>query len=194
MGEMMATAAKIKEGDFESWFTDWDKVARRVLTRADASFAAGHLESAREAYLRTSTYFRTAEFIFMAILPTRVFCRSRGDRKRRMPKQRSSLAQPGKRCKVHTKGRHSPDIFIRWTIPVSRGPHFHGGYDSSIEELFYSGAAAARRRGYNCLTFDGPGQGAPLREHKLSFRYAWEAVVTPAVDDALTRPDADRDK
>ncbi len=47
------------------------------------------------------------------------------------------------------------------------------------------------RRGYNCLTFDGPGQGAPIREQHLHFRYDWEAVVTPAVDYALTRPDVD---
>jgi len=68
---------------------------------------------------------------------------------------------------------------------------FHGGYDSSLEELFSFGAAAAVRRGYNCLTFDGPGQGAPMREQHLPFRYDWEAVVTPAVDYALGRADVD---
>jgi hypothetical protein len=62
VGEMMATAGRITEGDFESWFTEWDKLGRRILSRADASLGAGHLESAREAYLRASTYFRTAEF------------------------------------------------------------------------------------------------------------------------------------
>jgi pimeloyl-ACP methyl ester carboxylesterase len=50
---------------------------------------------------------------------------------------------------------------------------FHGGFDSSVEELFFFGGAAAVRRGYNCLTFDGPGQGAPMREQKLLFRYDW---------------------
>jgi len=62
LGEMMATAGKIKEGDFESWFIEWNKLARRILSRADASLGAGHLESSREAYLRASTYFRMAEF------------------------------------------------------------------------------------------------------------------------------------
>jgi len=32
-----------------------------------------------------------------------------------------------------------------------------------------------------------------MREQKLPFRYDWEAVVTPAVDYVLTRPDVDRD-
>ncbi|WP_211372303.1 alpha/beta hydrolase family protein [Mycolicibacterium grossiae] len=71
---------------------------------------------------------------------------------------------------------------------------FHGGYDSSVEELYYFGAAAAVRRGYNCLTFDGPGQGMPLREQKLYFRHDWEKVVTPAVDYVLSRPDVDGDR
>ena len=34
MGEMMANAGRIEEGDFESWFTEWDKLARRIVSRA----------------------------------------------------------------------------------------------------------------------------------------------------------------
>jgi pimeloyl-ACP methyl ester carboxylesterase len=195
LGEMMATAAKIKEGDFESWFTEWDKVARRVLSRADASLAAGHLESARTAYLRASTYFRTAEFYLHGDpADPRILSESRASQKAyasaaklagptwepvQIPYEGTTL--PGYFYKVDNSGKPRPTLI------------FHGGYDSSLEELFYSGAAAAIRRGYNCLTFDGPGQGAPLRERKLPFRYDWERVVTPAVDYALTRPDVDSD-
>jgi hypothetical protein len=35
----------------------------------------------------------------------------------------------------------------------------HGGFDSTLEELYTSAAAPALERGYNCLTFEGPGQG-----------------------------------
>jgi hypothetical protein len=62
LGEMVATAGRIEEGNFESWFTEWDKLANRILSRAGASLGAGHLESAYGLYLRASTYFRTAEF------------------------------------------------------------------------------------------------------------------------------------
>jgi hypothetical protein len=82
---------------------------------------------------------------------------------------------PGYFYKVDNSGKPRPTLI------------FFGGYDSSVEELFYMGAAGAVRRGYNCLTFNGPGQGAPPREQKLSFRYDWEKVVTPAVDYVLTR-------
>jgi len=67
----------------------------------------------------------------------------------------------------------------------------NGGFDSTLEELYFAVAAAAIRRGYHCLTFAGPGQGDALREQGLPFRPDWERVVTPMVDYALTRPEVD---
>ena len=195
LGEMIATAGLIKEGVEESWFTEWDKLARRILSRADASLAAGHLVSARESYLRASTYFRTAEF-YLHGNPgdPRILATSRASQKAyaeaarltgptwepvQIPYEGTTL--PGYFYKVDNSGKTRPTLI------------FFGGFDSSLEELFYMGAAGAVRRGYNCLTFDGPGQGAPLREQKLPFRYDWEKVVIPAVDYVLTRPDVDGD-
>jgi pimeloyl-ACP methyl ester carboxylesterase len=71
---------------------------------------------------------------------------------------------------------------------------FHGGFDSTEEELYFSGGAAAARRGYHVLAFAGPGQGSALRDQKVLFRPDWEAVVTPAVDWLLARPDVDSDR
>ena len=195
LGEMMATAGRITEGDFESWFTEWDKLAKRTLSRADASLAAGHTESARTSYLRASTYLRTAEFYLHGDpADRRILSESRASQKAyheaakligatwesvQIPYEGTTL--PGYFYKVDDSGRPRPTLV------------FGGGFDSSLEELFYFGAAAATRHGYNCLTFDGPGQGAPIREGKLYHRHDWEAVVTPAVDYALTRPDVDGD-
>ena len=43
----------------------------------------------------------------------------------------------------------------------------------------------------HCVTFEGPGQGAVIREQQLPFRPDWEAVVTPVVDHVLTLPGVD---
>ena len=195
IGEMMAAAGRIKEGDFESLFTEWDKLARRIASRADASLDAGHLASAREAYLRASTYFRTAEFYLHGDpADPRVLSVSRASQK--AYSEAAKLAGPTwEPVEIAYEGTTPPGYFYK--VDNSGEPRptlvFHGGYDSSVEELFYFGAAAAIRRGYNCLTFDGPGQGAPRREQKLTFRFDWEAVVTPAVNYALSRPDVDGD-
>jgi pimeloyl-ACP methyl ester carboxylesterase len=195
IGEMMATAGRIKEGDFESWFTEWDKLGRRVLSRADASKAKGHLQSAQEGYLRASTYFRTAEFYLHGNAEDpRILSEARASQA--AYNQAADLIGPTwERVEIPYEGTTLPGYFYK--VDDSGQPRptvvFHGGYDSSLEELFFFGAAPAIRRGYNCLTWDGPGQGMPRREQGLPFRYDWEAVVTPAVDYALSRTDVDGD-
>ncbi|MFH1138874.1 MAG: alpha/beta fold hydrolase [Pseudomonadota bacterium] len=58
----------------------------------------------------------------------------------------------------------------------------HGGYDSTQEELFFFVVAAARERGYSCLTFAGPGQGDALREYGLLFTPEWEKPTGAVLD------------
>lgn len=195
LGEMVATAEQIVEGDFEDWFEKWDARARRVLARADESLAGGHHVSARQAYLRASTYFRMSEF-YLHGNPNdpRILTTMRASQKAYA--KGAELTGPSwEPVKIPYEGTTLPGYFYKPPGPTKPRPTivFHGGYDSSLEELFYYGGAPAVLRGYNCLTFDGPGQGAPMREQKLPFRYDWEKVVTPAVDYALTRPDVDGD-
>src|SRR5262249_26127654 len=65
------------------------------------------------------------------------------------------------------------------------------GYDSTRHETYFAPAAARVRRGYPCLTFDGPGQGGALIKQGLVMRPDWESVVRPVVDYALSRPEVD---
>jgi hypothetical protein len=53
------------------------------------------------------------------------------------------------------------------------------------------GGAAAERRGYHWMTFDGPGQGAALLEQALTSRLDWEHVLTPVVDALVARADVE---
>jgi hypothetical protein len=57
--------------------------------------------------------------------------------------------------------------------------------------MYLTGAAGGLRRGYNILTFNGPGQGDALWHKKLSFRADWEKVITPVVDFAVAHPEVD---
>ncbi len=65
IGECLSTAYRINEGDFESWYEEWLKTAKRVHSYADDCMAFGPTISAREAYLRASNYYRTAEFLLV---------------------------------------------------------------------------------------------------------------------------------
>jgi len=194
VGECLSTAYRIKEGDFESWHEEWLKTAKRIRKYADDSLAAGHKVSAREAYLRASNYYRVAEFLLLDPEDPRIQatwgvskeCFSKAARlfsppfePVEIPYERTTL--PGYFYRVNENNDSSRAI--RPTLIV------HGGFDSTLEELYISAAAPALERGYNCLTFEGPGQGGVIRKQKIPFRYDWEKVVTPVVDYAFSRPE-----
>lgn len=65
IGECLSTAYRIKEGNFESWYVEWLKTAKRIHSYADNCISKGHRTSARDAYLRASNYYRTAEFLLV---------------------------------------------------------------------------------------------------------------------------------
>ncbi|MUL85211.1 MULTISPECIES: S9 family peptidase [unclassified Mycolicibacterium] len=192
LGEILVTARAIPEGDEAAWHREWKATAQRVEALGRQSLAAGHAVSAREALLRASNYYRTAEFYLRedpAHDPERqeLFTRSRetfldamalfdfGFERIAIPYQDTTL--PGYLYLVDDSGRPRPTVI------------FNGGYDSTLEESYVALAAAALARGYNVLAFDGPGQGAALREQGLTLRPDWEAALTPVVDFALTRPE-----
>jgi pimeloyl-ACP methyl ester carboxylesterase len=196
IGELMASADTITEGDFDSWYEVWHSRGERVAGRAKDYLASGHLVSAREALLRASTYFRMAEFYLHGNPEDpRILADSRAS-KDLYAKAAELMGPTWEPVEIPYEGTTLPGYFYKPDESNEPRPTlvFHGGYDSSVEELYYFAAAAAIRRGYNCLTFDGPGQGMPLREQKLYFRYDWENVVTPAVDYVLSRPDVDGDR
>jgi pimeloyl-ACP methyl ester carboxylesterase len=193
IGECLATAERIREGDLESWYREWLRIADRIRAIAEAALAKQRMVSAREAFLRASNYYRTAEFFLHVdprdprILATWQLSRDCFAAAARL------FCPPGEAVEIPFENTTLPGYFYRPDDTTSPRPTliFHGGFDSIVEELYFAGAAAALRRGYNCLTFDGPGQGRVIREQHLPFRPDWETVVTPVVDYALARPDVD---
>lgn len=195
LGEMIVTAQNIAQGDFESWFDHWNQRAERVLDRALSDLDTGHHVSARGGLLRASTYFRMSEFYLHGNPEDpRILSASRASQQA-YAKAAELIGATWQPIEVPYEGTTLPGYFYKPDTSNKPRPTiiFHGGFDSSAEELFYYGGAPATLRGYNCLTWDGPGQGAPMREQKLPFRPDWEKVVSPAVDYALTRPDVDPD-
>lgn len=61
-GECLSTAFRIRDGDWESWYQEWNRTAERVEAEAEASLKGGQTISAREGFLRATEYYRTAEF------------------------------------------------------------------------------------------------------------------------------------
>jgi len=192
IGECLSTANRIKEGDFESWHDEWVRTARRIHAVADANLAAGHRVSAREAYHRASNYYRAAEF-YLHGDPTDSRIKDLSRASATCFRQVAQLEGPPiDTMEVPYDDKTLPAHFYRADASETPRPTLilQTGFDGTIEEL-YGTAMAATRRGINCLTFEGPGQGRVIREQGLPFRPDWEHVVTPIVDHTQTLPGVD---
>ena len=196
IGECLSTASRIKNGDNESWYSEWLKTAKRLEKMADDFLAKGHKKSAKEAYFRASNYYRTAEF-FLHTNPAdprilKTWSKSRECFKKganlsvrpiksvRIPFEKTTL--PGYLCLVDNSGKKRPLLII------------HSGFDGTAEELYFEIAHLATERGFNCLLFEGPGQGEMIRVRKIPFRPDWENVVSPVVNFALKLSEVNPEK
>ncbi|MEU6554229.1 alpha/beta fold hydrolase [Streptomyces sp. NPDC046915] len=197
LGEVLVTCRQIPEGDEEAWSAQWAATAARIERIGRDALAAGHRVSAREALLRASNYYRTADFYRrenpaadaesarLAKASQQTFADAAAlldtpARALRIPYEDTTL--PGYLFLADDSGAPRPTLL------------YHGGYDSTLEENYFALAAGALRRGYNVIAFDGPGQGSTVRDQGLHFRPDWEAVVTPVVDFALTVPEVDTER
>jgi alpha-beta hydrolase superfamily lysophospholipase len=196
LGEIIATARAIGKGDDDSWLREWRATAQRVHSLADACLAGGHRVSAREAYLRASNYYRTAEF-FKREHPSRdddVLALSRMSRDT-FVQATQLMDRPIRQISIPFQDTTLPAYLL--LVDESGTPRptviYTNGYDSTAEEAWLAIAAAAIERGYNVLAYDGPGQGAVIREQGLMFRPDWEAVITPVITYSTGLPEVDND-
>ncbi|MFD5759966.1 alpha/beta hydrolase family protein [Streptomyces sp. NPDC127044] len=182
VGEVIATAARVTPGDYDSWHDAWLSTAERLEAEARGS----HPVSARDGLLRASSYYRAAEFFLHGHPedPRIDHAYERG-----VSCFRDAIA--------HFPGVTPVEIPYEDTVlhgylyrAAGEGPRpavvMHNGFDGAAEELHFSGALGGQERGYHVLTFDGPGQPAAIHRDGPAFRPDWEHVVGPVLD-ILTR-------
>jgi dienelactone hydrolase len=193
LGECVSTVDRIGEGTAGDWHREWTATAARLATAARESEERGHAVSAREAYFRASTYYHVSYFPLYGYpvdprliqgFEAEVSCFQHA----------ASLSTPQiQSVEIPFEGKSLPAYFLRADESGKRKPtiiHVNG-YDSNIQEMYFAHGPAAVRRGYNCLLFDGPGQGRNLIHDGSALRPDWETVVSPVIDYLLSRPDVD---
>lgn len=196
IGEILTTAQAITSGDYDSWHDAWLATAARTAGEAEAQLAAGHRISARDGLLRASNYYRAAEF-FLHGNPADPRIDHAYHRAVGCFRAAAALFVPSVEVvQIPYEGTVLHGYFYR--AAGSDGDDaprpamvVHNGFDGPAEEMHYNGAAAGAERGYQVLSFDGPGHAAARRLDGLVFRPDWEHVVTPVLDWVLARPEVD---
>jgi hypothetical protein len=197
IGEVLATAGRISDGDADSWLNEWTATAGAAWASAVQARRNGRRVSALGHFRRAATYYATALY--------QISHSSEPDRRLDMwRRQRACWEQildlssvPGERVAIAYEDRSLPAFFFPATGTDHRRRPLvvvnNGSYQATSDMWAQAGAAAAER-GYHWLTFDGPGQQEMLFVHGIPFRPDWEAVLTPVLDGMLARRDVDPDR
>jgi Alpha/beta hydrolase family len=170
ISEVLQATTHIRAGDDQEWYDQWSALAERNIARAAGSRSR---KSRGEALLRAHTYYDSAQFFLHPKDPKRTVAYGRC--RQLFYDGLGTLGIAHEKIDVPYGKNRLPAVYY----PAHHSPAdalivFHGGYDSILEELYFSLAAEANSRGYPVLTFGGPGQGAPLREQGLHFTHEWE--------------------
>jgi hypothetical protein len=200
MGLRSANATRPLHGSrrkkIESYSEAWRVTAERVEAIARKSFAGGHLVSAREAFLRASSYWREVGFFQLQIDPK---CRLSWERQRECFRQAAELMDlPFEAVSIpYENGALLNGYFLKADASDEPRPTLMslGGGDTVAEELyFFGGGAAALRRGYNALLFEIPGQRGAMYSNpdvELFYRPDTEVPLKYVCDWVLHRADVD---
>jgi len=193
VGKVLQVIRQIEDGNFESAYRAMIAAGDEARDLAEESAKGGHVESARQASLWAQNYYDSAIY----------FADGTGS-----PDRFTTAWQSMDDCWLKSVALFDPpidQISIPYGGTALRGFYFRGksnkekrpllilvnGSDGCALDMWTLGAAGATARGYDCLTFDGPGQGYALVKQGLHFRPDWEHVVTPVVDFALGRDGVD---
>lgn len=193
VGETIATARKIEDRNINSWYQQWLATANRINALGGQLQQSGDTVGAREAYFRASNYYRAAGFYMDSLNDRSKSIATYQQSKTAFLKAIASIPYIHA-VKIPYEKTTLPGYFIQSTQKNAPLLIVMTGFDGTGEELYFEVGVAAHARNYNCLIFEGPGQGEVLRQQHLYFRYDWEKVVTPVVNFAEHLPDINKNK
>jgi pimeloyl-ACP methyl ester carboxylesterase len=150
--------------------SDWKTVMLGLAERAERG----------DRMRAAAFYYRAAEFFLDPDDPDK----NRAYRRFVELFDRSVAEIPHRRARVPYQNAWLPAIIFRASEHGRSARStllLHGGFDSLMEELF-DWALYFAAGGYDVVLFEGPGQGATLRDHGLVMRPQWEHAVTAVLD------------
>ncbi|QCC49559.1 alpha/beta hydrolase family protein [Halobellus limi] len=191
VGESFTVASRIDETDLDTWESEWQALAERVETRANKCLNDGHEVSAAEHYFRAYTYRRASVGL----------CDPQSDSEFKTGYERGRecfntavdcVDDPIDRVAIPFENAELPGYFLpaEGTAEQTKTLVMLGGGDTFVEDTYFMIAPAARKRDYNLLLVDLPGQGI-LPDEGLTFRPDAERPFGAVLDWLTDRPEVD---
>jgi hypothetical protein len=196
VGACLAIADRIEDGDARSAHDAFAAAGARLAAIAAQSAAGGHRVSAREAWMQAANYVFASTYLIDRMGAPERFAPTWLEHQTLWNRGAALLDPPMEQMRIPYEGTTLPGFVFKVDDSGRRRPLLilNNGSDGGMVAAWTTGIAAALARGYNALTFYGPGKGLALLEQKLPFRPDWEKVIAPVVDYAQSRADVDPER
>ncbi len=189
IAEVLQAISTVPAGDADAWYDAFARIARANEKLAED---CSDRVSRGLARFRAHTYWRTSEFF----LP--------GDDARRAIAWKGQIESFDQGLAAHSvayqryETAYENGALKSIFFPVEGGEKrpllvIVGGFDGTLEELYFMMGKAANERGYSTLLYEGPGQAGPVRDQQMYFTHEWEKPTGAILDDILAKhPEYDR--
>ncbi|THC97434.1 hypothetical protein EYZ11_003083 [Aspergillus tanneri] len=201
-GEILRAASQIRPGDFESFYSEFKFLADEIAEQAASANPQRFPVSARQAHLRAASYYRAADFFLhgnasdpriltlwssmlenydtaMKLLPNPPEKVALDGGQFNIPVYFHPAPRQGHSNRTNGKDSRRPTVLIG------------SGYDGAQQDVYHSIGHEVLARGWNFVTYEGPGQVTVRREQNIGFIPEWWQAVTPVVEWLRARDDVD---
>ncbi|TLD09584.1 hypothetical protein E2P81_ATG10229 [Venturia nashicola] len=184
---VLGAAQRIEPGNFTSFsdaFYDLAYTTKAAALDAESSYDAINV---RDTWFAASSYFRSADFYLHGDWSDPLINELWDEQLCAFDKAIAALPIPGQRLQIPGDNFTVEAIWYSASTELAQRPTLilGNGYDGSQEDLYHTIVVPALARGWNCITYEGPGQPLVRRRQNLGFIHDWERVVTPVVDYVL---------
>lgn len=191
IGPILSAAKEIQAGNMTSFSEVFYKLANDTKAQAeDPANAYDHL-NVRETWFSAASYFRKADGYLHGNWSNPLINSLWVEHIEAFNKGIAALPIPGRRVRIPaSQGNFTVEAI--W-YSASESEHdklptliIGNGFDAAQEDSYHNFVAPALARGWNCITYEGPGQPTVRRNQDIGFIPDWEKVVTPVVDYVLS--------
>lgn len=189
---VLGAAKNIKPGDMDSFSEQFYKLANRTKEMAENPENAYDPVNVRDTWFSAAQYFRRADIYLHGNWSNRLINYLWTEQTAAFDKALASLPVPGQRVRIPAKNGNFTIEAIWYSATDSNSQQrptliIGNGFDAAQEDSYHYFVASALARGWNCITYEGPGQPTVRRDQNIGFVPDWEDVVVPVVDHVLSQ-------
>ncbi|KAH6637096.1 Alpha/Beta hydrolase protein [Chaetomium tenue] len=189
VNDALAAAKDIEAGNFTSWLETFHALAEYTKKQAEDADNAYDPLNVREAWFAASSYYRQADFYNHANWTDPRINSFWLEQRAAFDKALAALPVPGERIQIPTDNFTIEAIWYAAAADRVKRPTLviGNGYDAGQEDSYHSFVVPALARGWNVMTYEGPGQPTVRRNDDTGFIPDWEKVLTPVIDELMKR-------